>query len=534
MLSLLVKVCISMSSLLTKFKYMKKLTQKIIYLVTYIRKRWGFDVNESMFMNAALLHKLNINQIESLNQKKILIQMPTDYYYLCLFFVATRFSGNKYACISGLWHQNIMSAPKDESLQTVRRFARRVFNLLDEFKWKKLYKSIGVSRFCTLHVSIWQAFKNRKEAKLIWRSLRTKSDVLALEINGTACGDLIYDTYLRYRVQPTVDIKDPYLKIIISKCLNAQAAFRKQLSKSSYDIFLSSYSSYIQHGIPVREAINAGLDVFTAGNLSQYFKRLDKNDWLHTAAYWKYKSQLNLLGDVSSKRKAAKLQLQSRFNGQIDSATQYMKSSAYESNAHEMPANIEAVVFLHDFFDSPHCYRNMLFEDFWEWAKFTLDVIESEQLNIAIKPHPNQLPESIDVVNQLKMLYPKIVWLDPKISNLTIFQAGIKCGISVYGTILHELAYHKIVALAAGDHPHVAFDIAITPTSIEDYRNYLIDFKNIKLPLNVMDEVLDFYYMHNLYEKEDFLIDFNKINLRVLEQTKSVALKKFTAMQGLS
>ena len=204
-----------------------------------------------------------------------------------------------------------------------------------------------------------------------------------------------------------------------------------------------------------------------------------------------------------------------------------MKSSAYASTKYEMPKNIDAVVFLHDFFDSPHCYRDMLFEDFWEWANFTLNIIDLMQLNIAVKPHPNQLAESIEVVNKLKNMYPNIVWLDPKISNMTIFKSGIKCGISVYGTILHELAYNGISALAAGDHPHISFNIATTPLNIEDYRNCLINFKSLKTSENIKNEVLDFYYMHNLYEKEDLQIDFKNMNLRTLEQNNSIALTKF-------
>ena len=490
-------------------------------------KRWGFDYHEKKFMLTIPKLSSSDDQSRQKIRQSILVQMPNDYYYLCLFFVATKFLRDNKNDLSGLWPQNVMSAPRAESLQKIRRIIRQIFNILDKNKWQKLYSSIGITNFFTLEVSFWQAFKNNRQAKLISYAIKSKKDVLALKLNGIYCGDLIYDTYLRFRVQPTVDITDPYLVTIITQCLNAQAAFRKQINKNKYDVFLSSYSSYIQHGIPVREAIRADITVFTSGNLSQYFKKLSSDDYLHAASHWNYKKQFDSLTNYESKREAAKLQLESRFNGQIDSATQYMKSSAYASTDSVMPVNIDAVVFLHDFFDSPHCYRDMLFEDFWEWANFTLNIIDLMQLNIAVKPHPNQLAESIEVVNKLKNMYPNIVWLDPKISNMTIFKSGIKCGISVYGTILHELAYNGISALAAGDHPHISFNIATTPLNVEDYRNCLINFKSLKTSENIKNEVLDFYYMHNLYEKEDLQIDFKNMNLRTLEQNNSIALTKF-------
>ena len=119
-----------------------------------------------------------------------------------------------------------------------------------------------------------------------------------------------------------------------------------------------------------------------------------------------------------------------------------------------------------------------------------------------MKPHPNQLPESREVVASLQKQYPGVLWLPPSLSNRTIFASGIRCGVSVYGTILHELAYHGIAALAAGDHPHTDFHIAITPASVEEYTRLLLNYRELNLAPNVQDEVLAFYYMHNLHNME--------------------------------
>ena len=499
-------------------------------LAPALRKRWGLDDNELCFMQFARARRAQAPRPQAPAGRSVLVQMPNDYFYLCLFFTATQALGGTSNRLTGLWHQNIMSAPRGEGSQGLRRLLRRVFNALDRMKWQTLYASTGVQAFCSLEVGLVQAWKNWRQGQQIWRQLTSKDDLLALSLHGTPCGDLVYDTYLRYRVQATVDVRDTFLRTVIVQALNAQCAMRRLLKRGAFDTFLTSYSSYVQHGMPVREALRAGVAVYAAGNLSQYFKRLSMDDSLHAAAHWRYRAQFDVLADPQAAQTLAREQLENRFKGAIDRATLYMKTSAYGSGSGSMPPGVEGVVFLHDFFDSPHCYRNMLFPDFLEWARFTLQVVESEALPIAFKPHPNQLPESAVVVEALKREFPTVTWLDPKLSNHAIFQSGIRCGISVYGTILHELAYLGIPALSAGDHPHVAFDIATTPYSIAAYRKGLVDFRSIALPADVKTQVLNFYYMHNVFDKEDLPVDWGQMNMRALEQSDSVALPKFMAM----
>lgn len=490
--------------------------------VKKIIRRWSLSGGEIIFCKTAKRSSLNVEPC-------VIVQMPSDYFCLCLFWVATSqmYEDRK---LLGLWPSNILSSPRHERFQDLKRIIRRIFNWIDYSKWRRLYRTLGVSSFFSLEVGLIDAARNWRVANRLWRNLRSKEDLLTLVLNGTPCGDLIYDTYLRFRVQPSVDVKDPYLRTVIAQALNAQVAIRKLLSVKEVGVLLTSNSCYVQHGVLVREALQVGVDVYSAGNFSQYFKRLSLEDAISATAYWNYKKQFEALINPERMKAIAREQLENRFQGTLDRATLYMKTSAYASNDVQMPADVEGVVFLHDFFDSPHIYRNMLFLDFWEWALFTLNVIESENLPIAVKPHPNQLPESLLIVEQLKKMFPRVQWIDSKISNLTIFRSDIRCGISVYGTILHELAYHGIPALAAGDHPHVAFDIAKTPVTLDEYRQCLINFRSLQLPDNAKDEVLAFYYMHNIYDKEDLPIDFGQMNLRSLDPSSSVALPRFMAM----
>ena len=497
------------------------------YLISLIfpesfRSRWGLDESE---LRSIEFLKLRLNKVSNQQGPKVLVQMPKDYFCLTLFYFAI--SRLCPSTIKGLWHQNIISSRRYESLGSLRYFGRCIAHFLDQHKWEKMYVPLGVHTVFNLELGIWDQLLNRMRARSIVSTLNTKQNLLDLRLDGIACGDLIYDTYLRYRIQPTIDLRDDYLCYLVAKTLDAQQAAKHIFKDGQFDIFLTSYSSYVQHGIPVRVALMYGVEVYSAGNLSQFLKRLSLEDSLHTTEHWSYKERFSKLEDQDLARSQAKKMLETRFAGGLDKATSYMKSSAFSNSEDSMPSDIEGVVFLHDFFDSPHCHRSMLFPDFIDWARYTLGVIEEHQLPFAVKPHPNQLPESIEVVAKLQKEFPHVRWLPSTISNRVIFQLGIRCGISVYGTILHELAYYGIAALAAGDHPHRAFDIAITPNTIQEYRRYLIQFKELHLGDNVKDEVLSFYYMHNIYKNEGLDFDFDRWDFRRIGPNNSERLEAF-------
>lgn len=495
-----------------------------------IFRRWNLDSNEEKFIHDSPFQD---KSKASSGNRVILIQMPMDYFYVSLFSLvgqqlSQQFNGQRI----GLWPHNILAFPRQGRIanfgRMIRSFHGKISQLLQQKKWSKVYRGIGIVGDIGLdQISSLEKIQNERAAHRIWSSLKSKRQLIDLVLNGVHCGDLIYDTYIRFRARPTVELDDPYLQYLIKQCLNAQVRIRSYLAEHNVAVLLSSYSSYIQHGIPVREALKSGVTVYTAGTVAQYLKKLDIENPLHVPNYQDYASTFALLKDRAGKRALAKRQLEERFVGHIDGATRFMQASAYADNNDHIPDGIEGVVFLHDFFDSPHCYRWMLFEDFWEWAVFTLRVIQDNDLRIAVKPHPNQIPESIEAVRKLKEEFPRIIWLDAKVSNRAIFKMGIHCGISVHGTVLHELAYHRIAPLAAGDHPHISFDIARTPSTVDEYEHLLVNFKTLRVFDDVQEEVLAFYYMHNIHDKEALTTEASQLRLRELDANSSDSLIKY-------
>jgi hypothetical protein len=502
--------------------------KKLIILINFI-KLFSMDKNEKKFLLKSPFLKNSTKSEKSI----VLVQMPMDYFYVSCFSILTdELTKSSQAKLVGLWPYNIRMLPLFNQKSVFKKFLHTFYdwlhNSLSYIKWSHLYQGVGLLDYIKLgNVSFINNIKNAKKAAKIFKSLETKQQLIDLVINDVYCGDLIYDTYIRFRAVHTVDINDTYLRYLIHQCINGQQSMRAYFENVKVEVLLSSYASYIQHGLPVREALRLGVKVYTSGTLAQYTKKLSPKNFLHTPDYQNYSDSFSLLPNQNEKLKMAKVEIESRFEGKIDKATKYMKKSAYSSEDSELEDGIEGVVFLHDFYDSPHCFGTILFEDYWEWACFTLQTIQDYNLKIAVKPHPNQIPEGLITIKLLKEKYPNISWIDASVSNKKIFKSGILCGISVHGTVLHELAYHEIAAIAAGDHPHMSFNIARTPKTKNEYKKFLINYKSLKTPKNVKQQVLAYYYMNNLHNKEALSSRLVDIRLRSIDTSKSECLIQF-------
>jgi len=290
-------------------------------------------------------------------------------------------------------------------------------------------------------------------------------------------------------------------------------------------LYLTSYSTYLEHGIPVRVALQEGIRVLSFGSLTRFHKELTLQDWYHTANCDQYRSTFDALANKDERLAEAEQQLRTRMSGGIDAATSYMKVSAYTSSGNAVPADVggAVIVFLHDFYDSPHIYPDIVFGDFWNWACFTIDSLSSAGIPFYLKPHPNQVELSSNVLEQLRARYPTARFLPQGVTNTQLADAGMACGVTVYGTIAHELAYLGVPTVACARHPHIAFEFCRTARSKDEYEALLRSATELPVDAKLMRrEALAFYYMHNLHgEAEDLELRARFIALWKLCQSAS-------------
>lgn len=342
---------------------------------------------------------------------------------------------------------------------------------------------------------------------------RSKNDVLNIHYKGISIGELIYDMYLRFRSKPTIELDDPSLADIYDYGVSLTEKWDQFFSAEKIEMMLSPYTTYLHWGVQTRLALLHNVRVITFGSLIYMFSELRKEHPFHSKDHHLYRHLFDQLSGKTEKLSLAKIVLDERLKGSVDSGTAYMKSSAFHNNrlqAFQIDKDkLSAVIFLHCFFDSPHVYNGALFPDFFEWILFILRVAsENSLINYYIKPHPNGLPANEEIIESLKKKFKdfeNIKFISNEISNLQIAEQKPNAVFTLYGTVAHEFAYLGFPVITAGDNPHMGYSFLYNPASVSELEHYIKNVGNFGLPPEYNpDEILEFFYMNYMYYSEKF------------------------------
>jgi hypothetical protein len=337
--------------------------------------------------------------------------------------------------------------------------------------------------------------------RALQQRLQQQGGLVDLRVEDILVGDLVIDSYLRFRPAATVDLADPFLAQLLTQMLRDVALAQAWFACARPVLYLSSYSTYIEHGVAVRVALARGVPVRVFGNLNTFGKRLSVDDPYHATNGCAYRTIAESLVNPGPALARAEELLSGRLGGQIDQAISYMRQSAYVHSDEPVPDISGAVVvYLHDFFDSPHIYADMVFDDFWQWVCCTIRTLSQAGIPFYLKPHPNQIAASVAVLDQLRGQFPALRLLSARITNRQLVKAGMGAGVTVYGTVGHELAFLGVPVICCARHPHHAFDFCRTARNVPEYLEMLR--QPFKMPLSreeMRHQALQFYYAHNLH-----------------------------------
>ena len=355
------------------------------------------------------------------------------------------------------------------------------------------HRKINISNFLSPNYNIFKTIKYLPKAFILFLSLKEKKDILQIKYDTILIGDLIYDTYLRYFKKKTINVKDLNLVLLLARTFY-EINYLESISKK-IDIYLTGYTTYTNSGLPSRIFVKNDIEVYTFANFVSG-KSLTLKDFSQFKKYWDYKKEFSILTNKNEKIVSGLELLNNRINGVND--LKYMRFNAYLKKDQIEDSKFEGVIFLHDFTDSSHVYRWSLFEDFYEWFLFLINIIEKSNLNIGLKPHPNQNITSKKIVDKLKREYHHLNWIDERIPNSYLFSSGIKFGISVYGTVLSELAYKKIMPICCGDNPTINYNFTFNAKSKQEFEDLIANYNKLTFKDNRLDEIGEFVYMNHI------------------------------------
>lgn len=292
--------------------------------------------------------------------------------------------------------------------------------------------------------------------------------------------DLIIDSYLRYAGVPVFNKDDIYVSNLENRAQALALFYSNIFNKLRGNKYaFTSYTSYIHAGLFARLAATSNLKLVTLGSVVSYYKihnNFSKHLPTHQDDHQSYSVE-NACTLPTELLAEAEENLINRTKGNYTNSMNYMMTSKKlvdnDSNKDsELIFTNKIILMLHDFFDSPHVYDWMLFDDLWQWAYETIEFCDKNSLKIAIKPHPNQTNGNQDVIDELRALFKNsefVKWIPNTVPNSLILASKPKMIVTVYGSVIAEAAYCHIPSIAAGDHPAINFNLAYTAKTQENY-----------------------------------------------------------------
>ncbi|MDN5249908.1 hypothetical protein QWJ17_00215 [Betaproteobacteria bacterium LSUCC0117] len=302
-----------------------------------------------------------------------------------------------------------------------------------------------------------------------------KGRVAEYTIMDVKVGDLLIDSFIRFRPAKRLNSRSIFVVLLLSQTAYDIKYLRRFFTSNHIKIYCSSYASYLNHGLPVRIALQLGIKVITFGSLNKFANELSPRYPFHSLN----RSTVSRREDLTAKAlENAREQIESRlFRADMRDMPymKYMPINQVPSEITYLDLTDAVVIFLHDFTDSYHIYDNLIYECFWDWAIDTIDCLIDSNVKFFLKPHPNQNEYSEDIFKQLDCRYKTaITVLSKDYTTSVIANGNIRCGITVYGTVAHELAYLGVPTLiAAYGQPYIDFRFAINFNNKNDYRSRL-------------------------------------------------------------
>lgn len=382
----------------------------------------------------------------------------------------------------------------------------------------KMHKKFGTKLIFDAELKFKDQEKVQNELKYITQNLNTIEDIFNISIIEIKIGELIYDTYLRFFNLPTIeDIRDKRLISIIEIAINIALNFENVILKKNIKCLFNTYTSYIGHGITTRLCLKHNIPVYVFGMYTEIIQKVEKDNPYHCSKHWNFSPNKEI--ESENIIKAEKL-LKGRFSGEIDSAVFYMNQTSFQETTlnknlstsfKEKKRNV--VLYSHDFYDSPHVNRSLLFNDLYQFLNETLkEMVFDTQTQYWIKIHPNGIGDckerTIDLVNSFDCSHFKI--LDDSVSNLNIIELKPDLIVTARGTVAMEMAFFEIPVVALYDNPYVNFNFAHTCYDLESFYSIIKGEKTTEINFD-KNLIYSFYYQAYLEKLEN--IDIEIFNL---------------------
>jgi hypothetical protein len=384
----------------------------------------------------------------------------------------------------------------------------------DNAVWNKIYNSFNVAKHFNISLTSDQKARSTKLSNEIIIDTKTKQELFDLKIFGVWIGVDIYEEFLMRYQEPSVIIDDKRLQNTIRLGIDALVFWKEYFEKNNVKAFISSHIGVRRKNIPLKVAgqlFNIPFYSTHAWGITHYpkphlyFKEVEKK---YMSYHQKFKS---LPEDTQNDGKNwAKGRLDERLSGKIGVDMPYSTKTAFTSNVSSQPVvtknnKIKILVTTHEFYDSPNCYGNLLFTDFYEWLMFLGGVSRKANYDWYFKTHPDVSFMTERVIKKIVAENPNFNLVPSETSFHQLATEGIEYVLTCYGSVGHECPLLGMKVINAGNNPHMGYDFNWNPKTVDEYEDLLLNLGELKKEIN-FDDIYEFYYMN--YKRTGIIDDW--------------------------
>ena len=398
-----------------------------------------------MINNLSLIRKnKQLFNYKSSNKKIILVEYNSFHgSHLCQALLANFFKKKHSSKIIAYFNYCLIVSPL--KINFFQKIKWKMSSLLS-LSFKGIYKSFGVEEFIRPVITEEMTSKASNIRDNFFKKKVFHRDIVNFKINKIWIGDLIYDTYLKSRLVPTINIQDDDFKNFFKEFLELFFYWEKffKLNKVTQTIGVHSCYSF---GLPLR--ISAYNDIPGYAINTRAVMKIDKKIPTMYGNFKFFKKDFLRIRNKKQALTISKKNLDLRFSGisGVDVGLYNREKSSFSRKKNKKDliqknSKIKILICTHDFLDSIHVNGKNFFPDFYLWIDFLgkLSNKKVKDYDFYIKSHPNlgnkyekYQKYTNTFVNNLLKKYPKIKKIPNNTSHHQIIAAGINYVLTVYG-----------------------------------------------------------------------------------------------------
>lgn len=453
--------------------------------------------------------KLNFPEIKNNNNKEgvILVEFHAwASHHICYPYIIDFFK-KKYSCkVSAYEGFTLISSEITQSLFQKLRWKLGQKLGINNFG---IYKQMGVQSFIRPEKikSIDDKVTNFIKSKKVFKN---NNDLINFKLNKVWIGDLIYDTYLKIKNIPTINVNDKNFQKFFLDAVYVFFYWFDFFNRNKVNALIISHSTYL-YGMIMRIANSFSITVCKPTFNTIY--KIKKKNYTIGEEFFSFKKKFDKLpiqvkkaGILKSKKEIDMMILGKRKFG----LGYNFKKKEFNKKRSK---SIKVMIAMHNFYDSPHVFGKMLFPDFLIWLKHIVNISLKTDYEWYLKIHPENTKKDYSHIQSIIQKNKNIKIISHKKNQNEIVKMRIRYVLTCFGSIGFEYAYRGITVInACVRNPHAGYNFTLNPRSIKEFNKIILNLKKYKLK-PVKKEILEFFFMRRFYLRCNWLfINRNQIS----------------------